>query len=656
MPAIVQGSTNFGKTSFIPKERYDYSYPNGIDLTPGSVIHNKIRDLIMEDAFYSAREMSVRHRDWNSIDHTLTAYIPADEEEEKVKDKDPRKPTSIVFPNSYAALETLLSYYVGAFFQSPIFEFEGSGPDDVIGAILLQLIIDQHCHVNKVGLNLHTQGRDSFAYGFGVSTPTWVEERGRKRVRKLSPSFFGFGSRETSEIVEDAVIFEGNGLNNIDVYKYLPDTDVPINDPQRGEFNGWVEDGNLYDLLLEEKNSGGDIFNAKYVKEVLGRRSIIFPSDNSGRNTKSGMSGVNSERTTNNKKITRLKMFRKIIPSELRLGPSNYPEIWFFEVCQDEIITQAFPLNLDHNKIPITVMAPDFDGYSITPISRIEMLYGMQGVLDFMFNSHVANVRKAINDTLIYDPYSINSADLKTSEPGKHIRTRRPQWGRGVKDLIQQLQINDVTRGNVADSGFIIRWMDRIAGADQSMQGALRQSGPDRLTSAEFQGTRAGGITRLERIVKVMGMQGMQDIARFFAAHTKQFMTEDAFVKVAGDWKEVLLREFGKTLINRGRIPVRPADIDILYNIKVKDGSVPGGNFSDSWIHLFQILASNPQLAQRFDVVRIFTHIARNLGAKNVNDFVRAGGNINPNILPDDTVQEEARKGNIVPIQQSRAA
>ena len=75
-----------------------------------------------------------------------------------------------------------------------------------------------------------------------------------------------------------------------------------------------------------------------------------------------------------------------------------------------------------------------------------------------MFNSHVANVRKAINDMIIYDPYLVNSNDLKNPAPGKLIRLRRPAWGKGVKDVAQQLGVSDVTRGNIADSTWLVQW------------------------------------------------------------------------------------------------------------------------------------------------------------------------------------------------------
>ena len=646
MPSILIGESTYRSLNPGFDQKFEYTYPENLDLTPGSKLHNRIRDEVMERAYNSARVMSGKHSDWQAIDHTLTAYIPTDEMEKAVKDADSRKPISIVFPYSYTILETLLSYFVAAFLQDPILRYEGVGPNDVIGAILLEKVIELQCIKNKIGLNLHTMARDAFSYGFGVVTPTWVTEYGKRQIKE--GGFLGFGSRT---IMENQLLFEGNALENVDPYLYLPDPTVPIHEPQKGEYVGWISTINYMSLLNEERNDP-DLFNVKYLKKILGRRTGIFVGDNSGRGTKSGLSTRSemfSSRTSNS--IDKVKMFIDLIPVEWGLGNGEYPEKWYFEVGLDEVVIRAKQLGFNHNKFPVVVVAPDFDGYSLTPISRIEILHGMQGVLDFMFNSHVTNVRKAINDMIIYDPYLVNSNDLKNPTPGKLIRLRRPAWGRGVKDVAQQLVINDVTRGNIADSTWIVQWMDRISGADQSMQGALRQSGPDRLTGAEFQGTRAGGIGRLERIARIIGIQGMQDIGAFFGHHHKQLMrSKESYIKLSGDWQEVLMAEFGKSNMDRGRIAITPDQLDINYNVIPKDGSVPGGNYSDVWVKLWQVFGQSPELAQRFDVVRIFTHIARNLGAKNVNDFVRRGGGINPQMMGNDEVMSQMQKGNIIPM------
>lgn len=650
MPAIIQGDGNrkYKSSGVRFDEKFNYDYPNELDLTPGSKLHDFIRDEVMTRAYDSATVMSTRHSAWNDIDHTLTAYIPISEKEQLVKDTDIRRPVSIVFPYTYTILETLLSYYVSAFLQDPIFRYEGVGPNDVIGAIILENLIALQCNKNKVGLNLHTQARDAFSYGFGVVTPVWVEEYGRKTITSRASGIRSiFGKTETT-ILENQLLFEGNALNNIDPYLYLPDVSVPIHDPQAGDYNGWMSPTTYMTLLGEEMNSEV-LFNVKYLKKLTGKRTAVFPSDSSGRNTKSGVATGNEFSNSNSGSLDIVRMFIKIIPKEWKVGSSEYPEKWYFEVGQDEIVIQARPANLDHNKFPVSVIAPDYDGYSTSPISRIEILYGMQGVLDFLFNSHVANVRKAINDMIIYDPYLVNSNDLKNPSEGKLIRLRRPAWGKGVKDVAQQLMVNDVTRANVADSSWLVQWMDRVSGADASIQGSLRQGGPDRLTGTEFQGTRAGSVSRLERIAKVVGMQGMQDIAMFFGMHNKQNMSAEAYIKLTGDWQDVLMKEYGKSRVDRGRIKIDPSDIDVNFDVITRDGSVPGGNYSEVWVRMFQILGQNPELARNFDIVRIFTHIARNLGAKNVNDFVRRGGGINPVNMPNEAIQKQVQAGNMVP-------
>ena len=87
----------------------------------------------------------------------------------------------------------------------------------------------------------------------------------------------------------------------------------------------------------------------------------------------------------------------------------------------------------------------------------------------------------------------------------------------------------------------------------------------------------------------------------------------------------------------------------INYDLIVRDGSIPGGNFSSSWIELFKTIGTNPELAQQFDVTRIFMYIAQQLGAKNVEDFRRNLDRVNAVSMPDEQVMNEVQKGNMVP-------
>jgi len=188
--------------------------------------------------------------------------------------------------------------------------------------------------------------------------------------------------------------------------------------------------------------------------------------------------------------------------------------------------------------------------------------------------------------------------------------------------------------------------MDRISGADQSMQGALRQGGPERLTSAEFQGTRGSAVSRLQRIAMLIGMQFMQDTGTMFAVHTQQYMSQETYVRIVGRYGEQLKNTFN----NRKTIPVSPYDLAVNYDLIVRDGSIPGGNFSQSWIDLFKVIGSTPELAQQFDVTRIFMYIAQQLGAKNVEDFRRVVSNTQMTTMPDEQVAAGVQAGNLVPM------
>lgn len=631
----------------IHDQDYEYEYPEGLDLKPDSDLHTFIKNQILHKIRESHRVMSRRYPTWKATDEKLTAYMPVSAEEVKVKNEDERKPTSIVFPYSYAILETLMSYMVAAFFPEPIFRYEGSSPEDVVGAIMMEKVIQQHCNRGKISINLHTMFRDCGAYGMGIVAPQWDIKRGFK-TKKVAGGFFNFLGRfvdtNFDRVTEEAILFEGNSLVNIDPYRYFPDPNVPVQEVQKGEFVGWLDEDNIFNLLEEELLSD-DMFNVRYLQHVKNKKTSIYATDNSGRETKMG--GPTSDQTIV-QPVDVLYCYFKLIPSRWGLGDSDYPEKWLFALGADTVLIKAQPLGLNHNLFPVAVCAPDFDGYSSTPISRLEILYGMQETLDWLFNSHIANVRKAINDMIIVDPYLVNINDMKDPKPGKLIRLRRPAWGRGVDKVAQQLQINDITRGNIADANLIIQYMQQIGGTDNPVMGNLRSGGPERLTKSEFQGTAVGAISRLERIAKMIGLQGMQDIGYMFAHHTQQFMSEETYVSTIGRWQEDIIKEFQAV---KGRMKVTPWDILVDYDLMIRDGSVPGGNFADVWAQLFQIIGSQPALMQKFDVVRIFKHIARNMGAKNVEEFeLKEAPAINASVQPDEQVEQGVDRGNLVPI------
>lgn len=635
-------------TSSVTREDHKYTYPNNLKLKPGSDLHQRLLSKLNQYALSSSAIIRDRHNSWLEIDKKLSAFIATDKKERKIREKDPRRPISIVFPYTYAILETLISYMVAAFFPEPIFRYEGASPSDVAGAILLEKVINLQCQRTKVSVMLHTFFRDAAAYGFGAVSPYWEIRTGKRDIRSQLSYFNGGTSGPYFRETIETTLFEGNAIQNIDPYFYLPDPNVPLNDVQKGEFVGWLDTDNYMNLLSEEQNDP-DLFNVRYIRNMGKRYTSVFGRDKAQRRhrpTSTRTFGTNSSAIIDPVDI--LHMYVKLIPEEWGLGDGDIPEKWYFSVAADTVIIRAKPINMNHDMFPVCIAVPDFDGYSPIAYSRLEILQGMQVVIDWLFNSHIANVRKAINDVLVVDPYLINIPDLRNPGPGGIVRLRRPAWGRGVENAIKQLDITDITRTNLQDVSYVIQYMQQISGTDNPVMGTLRTGGPERLSAREFQGTAQGAVSRLERIAKITGAQGMQDIGYMFAHNCQQLMTEDVWIKTIGEWDDIIKEQFS---IQNGRVKVTPFDILVDYDLLIRDGSIPGGNFADSWIQLFQSVSSNPALMQRIDIFRLFKHIAVNLGAKNIDDFEIP--QVQGQVMPDEQVERQVQRGDLVALNEA---
>lgn len=518
---------------------------------------------------------------------------------------------------------------------------------------MLEKVIEHHSMYFKHSLNLHTMYRDSLAYGFGAVATGWEKKWGWKTEMQpdgfLSQIFSKFIQTGMKKVNTQTILYEGNTLKNIDPYLYLPDPNVPTHEVQRGEYVGWIEPLNKMRLLEIEKDDPS-FFNCKYIEtntQGFSQFNLTRGSSGTGRYDRDGgpTAGMASTTTT---PIDVIWMYVTLLPDEWKLGTGKYPEKWLFGLAADKYIICAKKLGLNHDMYPVAVSAPDFDGYSTSPISRLEMLYGLQETLDWLFSSHITNVRKAINDMLIVDPSLINVADLEDPKPGKLIRMRRTAWGKGVENAVKQLAVNDVTRNHIQDAGYIVDLIQRVSAATDAVSGVIRKTS-ERVTAQESRSTQASALSRLAKSAKVTSLQAMFDIGFMFASQAQQLMSNELYVKTTGTWQEVLMKEYGQGAL---RMKVKPSDLVVSYDLIIKDGSVQTSEQSDNWVQLFQIITQQPALFQNFDLVRIFKHIARVMGAKDVNEFILQHGQvpmINGSVQPDAQVEQGVQAGNLVP-------
>jgi len=630
--------------NFIEYERLrnEYTYPDKLDFHPDSELHGKVLALINKYAGEAYDVIEKRFPAWAELDKKLTVYIDLDSDEEAVQGADERRPVSIVVPITYATRETLLTYWVAAFMQSPIFRYQPShDPNDTVGVMLLENIIEQHSIRSKVGLDMHTMWSDAMTYGVGGVSPTWRVQQGYKSTYET-----GEDGRRRFLGRKEVKQFEGNALVSIDPYNMLPDGNVPVTKVQDMDYFGWTSRTTYNSLLMEEKNSNGELFNVKYVGVMGSKTSTYYKNtaQDTGRYAKTGLDPENASTTMGNP-VDIVNMYIWLIPSDYGLGDGNYPEIWKFEVAGDRIIISAMPLGLDHNMIPVCTMSPDADGHSTLPVSMLEREYPLQHAIDWLWQSHVANVRKSINNMFVVDPSLINMGDVVDTKYGGVFRIRPAAWGRGVNDAINQLQVQDITKGNIQDIGFLMNIDNLVFTSDQAK--GVQQRGGERVSAQEARDTRTSFLSKMEKGAKLGAIQAHYDIAYQFASNTIQLLEEDQFIKMTGESAEILMKTYN---VQADFIRVQPSALDVRYDVLPQDGTIPSGEHAETWERLMANAAAHPDTYQGLDFVKIWQHIARMLGAKNPEAFIKQP--VTTQARPQQEIDKGVQAGNLVPFNQ----
>ena len=637
------------------EDKPEYTYPDSFDLSPGSKLTKTILAIVNDRARASHEVMSPRYSQWNNIERLLTVYVKPEVIADSKAKKEKTYP--VIIPLSYATLETLLTYMTAAFLQEPYIRYKGTGDEDVPGALLMQKVVHTNNVRHKAALAFHTMWRDALAFGIGPISIGWQEHYAFNRRISKTRRLLGFGIPFKGRVRASRKfekVFEGNRIYNIDPYKYYPDPAVAVHEIQDGSFWGWREFRTWQSLVAEESEVSSNLVNAYYTKGLVGQRFYSFNLDKTGEDSDNRISKKKGDKTlfgTKNNDVDILWMYVDLVPNDYEDFPNGKDprklERWLFGVAGGKIIISAEKHELDHNMFPGAVAAPEYDGYSISPISKLESIQGMQETVDFLFRSHITNVRKAVNDMFVVDPSLINIFDVAKPEPGKIIRLRRNAWGKGIKDAaISQLDVKDVTNRNIPDAMQLMDIARASVGTTDIVQGIMR-SGGERRSATEARGVRSAALSRLEYLARKISAQTTFDIGYIMAKNVQQFMSQEVYVEIAGSLEEQLFAEY-KIDSKRGRTRVRPHDLYIDVDIEPHDGTIPGNEPADLWIQLMQVGLANPAIAQRLDFIRIFKHVARQLGARNVDDFILKA---EPEIQGNEKVMQQVQNGDLVPLE-----
>ena len=644
---------------------FQYEYPEGLNLHPKTKLHKFIVNQVLERAQEARNLSSQSFGEWGKLDWALTAYVPATEAESKIKKKDARKPVNIIVPQMLSSLEVYLTY-MGGVVGDPIHRYVGRGDkrSKVRGAMLERVISTQNKWF-KERLHLRTLFRDAFVYGVGIVSPVWRKTKARRRVAEemteiaksvLKEMGKDIKQDEFLRYMEEVVLMEGNSLRNIDPYQVLLDPNVSAYDFQDSEYFGYLNKTNAMQLLRNENDPEENLFNCRYVHMLAEQNggNSAYRRDDSSRSARWD-TGTDTYFTAsfNTTAVDIIHMYIDLIPADWGIGDEDYPVKWEFAVAGDQVLIQAHPLDLDHGQYPAVIITPNSTGYDMLPVSHLATCYGMQQTIDFFVQSHVANVRKAINGMLIVDPSVVDMNFLRDDpDPGgRIIPVRQTAYGTGgLHNYIDQLAVMDVTRGHMSEAQVFMDLMGVVLGTKTP---DLSRA-PERPTATGFASELDASSSRLREIASNIYEQGLRDLAFQEAFNTQKLMSQAVVASITGRYESLLKTELG---INNGvnDYLVAPGDIETSFEVEAMTLDSKTENLS-TISEVVKTALGVPGAAievfRELDLSRIVIAWLRKAGFDDVQEFLRQAPGMDPitaQVMSNEQIQQQAQAGNIVP-------
>lgn len=638
-----------------------------IDIKQGSPLANRILHAVRDRVQASKTAYEKRHTEWRKQEDNALAYLHEREidRQRRYKRELGGKPelTTIKIPYSYGVLMASHSYWATVFMgRSPVNQFSGRHGESAQQIQALEALIDYQANVGEMLVPWYLWLLDVGKFGLGVVSIDWVDEYSIvSRIEEKPILFAGLeiGKGKKQKVNSRVPGYSGNRITNIRPYDFYPDPRVPARFFQKGEFCAfYVEMG--WNTILKRADQGYYTQDAvdKLRKNMPTGEGVYAGVDNSGVTDSGRVQGSDrvdlpsnvsfdidkdlsnnfTHRKKSNWRNSLIKGYEcciELVPRDWGLGGNSYPEKWMFTTTLDyTTVLGAQPLGANHDRFPAAVLEYEPEGYALNSRSIGEVLEPINDTMDWLLNSHLYNVRKALNTQVVVDPSQVILADLENPLPGGAIRMSPAAYGRDPRAVLNQLPITDVTRGHLSDLSAIQSIGQRTVGVNEQLMGHAALTG--RRSAAEVRTSTGFGVNRLKTVSEFFSAMGWAPMAQMLVQNSQQYYDAEKKFRIVGQLAQQAGQEF---------IDVTPEKILGFYDFVAVDGTQPIDRIAQAqlWNNLFAQLRNFPQVLQQYDMGKIFEWVAQLAGLKNISQF-------RIDLQPDALLAQQAQQGNVVPL------
>jgi hypothetical protein len=604
----------------------------------GTDLHNDLVKKLRRRRQASEDFMRQRFEAWRRTDHHLRLYIDTSAKARTVDGNTidnmlefPFK-RGIAMPLTYTTLMVhLYQGYSMMTARDPMIHLEGRGPEDLKPARAMEALL--RYDVQQMGANRVLYGMlyDVNRYGIGIIVDDFAEDWRMVRnpeYRRMSQA----GIYPPWMLPQQKVWMLTRQYcrwRNADPFKYRPDPNVPISDPQSGQWIGHETDEQYLDLVAGSLDNDGVYINVEECKKLIKTRDQLEQADH-GRDTTGTFDMAGSSDEADPLGVVRVFNVQcRIIPADWKLSDTDRPEVWQFALaCSStrgegtEVIIRAHPLAFDHQEYGYAVAQGHPDPYAAHTPGIAEHLDGFQRWQNWLVTSHLQNMIRALNNQLMFSSAFIEQDDITNPGPMFHVRTteegdRAIREGRGIKDFIQQLPMQDITRPHMDMAMQLFELAQRITAANDVSQGIPL---PDKRTLGEVQSVMAQSSQRIAMHVKLVDEMLMQPLASRAVANRQQFTTIEQILRLLPDEAKRMGQEFLK---------ITPGDLmgNFDYIPHTPQQMPDPARGAEAWMQLMQVggnmglFQPDPMTGKMLDKFEVFAQVARVLGVRYIDNF-----------------------------------
>lgn len=526
----------------------------------------------------------------------------------------------VIMPQVQAAVGYLSQVFCSG---NPIFPV-AANPNYEDAAMQVEAIFAENSKSAKWIRELLLFFQDGMKYNLHALEVTW--EQRPVATLETDPTYKG-----GKEGKPKTTIWQGNVMRRMDMYNTIFDPRVaPCDIYRKGEFAGYIELQSRVELK-------------RYINSLFGRVSVATAEKafESGGET-AGMTSASSYAhfylpqinpaalldrnplqsfdwlswATNDPRKQRIRyknmyqkfvLYARILPNDfgMRVPEENTPQVWKFVIINNQVVLYAERLTNAHDYLPIIFGQPLEDGLQFQTKSFAQNALPFQQYQTALWNASTASKRRAVMDRGLYDPSRVSETVINSPNPSAKMPIRPAAYGKPLNEAYYSIPYKDeLSQTFHQEAELVNKFADRANGQNPPYQGSFIKGNR---TKHEYEDVMGHANWRNQTVALLQEHQVFSTVKEILLLNVLQFQDQ-----------KTIYSPSKKMHVQVDPLVLREAAVEF----QVADGLIPTDKLMniDAWQTFMQTIATNPSLADPYDLAGLLTYMMKLQGA-DVRDF-----------------------------------